>query len=249
LRTAWNSAQNELSELKDLASDLPESDARTIEPFILYLSGVIAQGTGDTASALTIFQSGSFSLSDLVNTHATPTGRDLAILAALNSILIVRLPDHPSHSLLTSLFSSLEPFALQTPNKNVHSAYHLVHATARSPEASVNMIKTKQYLSNALSAARETANNQLMCITLNFMSWKFFRGVVASQAEKSAGASHNLAKKGKDSLWISVADGALADTLEMQGKLDEAAAVRKEAVEAAGRLPAAMQRLADVGER
>ena len=72
------------------------------------------------------------------------------------------------------------------------------------------------------------------------MSWKFFRGVVAEQAEKSARASQTLARKGKDPLWISVADGCLADTLEVMGKGAEAEAVRREGWEVTERLPATM---------
>ena len=74
------------------------------------------------------------------------------------------------------------------------------------------------------------------------MSWKFFRGVVAEQAEKSARASQGLAKKGRDPLWICVADGVLADTLEVQGKGEEAEKVRREGWEVAGRLPGVMMR-------
>jgi len=73
------------------------------------------------------------------------------------------------------------------------------------------------------------------------MSWKFFKGVVGEQAEKSGKATQTLAQKGKDSLWLSVADEALAETLEAQGKRDEAEAVRREGREIARRLPLGMQ--------
>lgn len=78
------------------------------------------------------------------------------------------------------------------------------------------------------------------------MSWKFFRGVVGEQAEKSAKASVSLAKKGRDSLWMSVADGVLGETLACQGKGEEAEMVRKEGLEIAARLPVSMQREVDV---
>ena len=70
--------------------------------------------------------------------------------------------------------------------------------------------------------------------------------MVAEQAEKSARASVNMAKKGRDTLWIGVADGVLAETLEVQGKGPEAESVRREAREVAGRLPASMQREVEV---
>lgn len=87
-----------------------------------------------------------------------------------------------------------------------------------------------------------------MTITLNFMSWKFFRGSVGDQAEKSARASVQLAKKGRDSLWVSVADGVLAETLEGRGKGEEAEGVGREGREIAGKLPRGMQRFVGDGE-
>lgn len=76
-----------------------------------------------------------------------------------------------------------------------------------------------------------------MCITLNFMSYKFFKGVVGEQAEKSARASENLAKKGMDALWKSVSAGVLGDTLEMVGRGEEAEKIRSRGREIARGLP------------
>ena len=68
---------------------------------------------------------------------------------------------------------------------------------------------------------------------------------MGEQAEKSARASLQLAKKGKDSLWIGVANGKLAETLDKQGKGEEADAVRREGLEVAGKMPGSMQREVD----
>lgn len=85
-------------------------------------------------------------------------------------------------------------------------------------------------------------------MTLNIMSWKFFRGVVGDQAEDSARASQNLAKRSGSNLWISVADRLLADALEVQGKHAEAEAARAEATGVAEGLPEGVRRSED-GER
>ena len=74
------------------------------------------------------------------------------------------------------------------------------------------------------------------------MWWKFFRGVVGDQAEKSARASQNLARKGMDRLWISVAAGVLSETLDVMGRVAEAEAVRVEGMEIAKSLPQSMWR-------
>ncbi len=172
------------------------------------------------------------------------TRRDLSILAALNRILILRDPSHPRHSDLDPLLASLEPLCTTHINKNIVSAYYLVRATAHLTDP---IIKTKQYLQHALQAAKVVANTQLTGITLNFMSWKFFRGVVGDQAENSARASQKLAKKSGDNLWISVADGLLAESLEVQGKTAEAEGVGREGREIAEGLPVGLRRFVDEG--
>ncbi|MCJ1393033.1 hypothetical protein MMC18_005905 [Xylographa bjoerkii] len=251
-RTSWSAAKEELSLLKANAADLPEPQLAPISIFIHYLDALIHQATGDLDSALAIFQSSIFALptssSNATTSLPLQPHRDLALLAALNTLLIIRSPTHAKHSLFPTLLSQLEPLALANPSKNIHAAYYLLRATSPTSTTSdpaPGIVKTKQYLQSALKAAKHTANNQLMCITLNFMSSKFFKGVVGEQAEKSARASLQLAKKGRESLWIGVANGVLAETLEKQGKGEEADAVRREGWDVAGRLPVAMQREVD----
>ena len=65
---------------------------------------------------------------------------------------------------------------------------------------------------------------------------------MGEQAEKSARASLSLARKGGDRLWWSVADGVLGDTLEVQGKGQEAEGVRSEGREIAGSLEGGLWR-------
>jgi hypothetical protein len=84
-------------------------------------------------------------------------------------------------------------------------------------------------------------------MTLNFMSWKFFKGVVGEQAEKSARASQTLAAKGRDVLWGSVAAGVLGDTLEVGGRREEAEKVRGEGLRIASGLPEEILKAMEVG--
>lgn len=80
------------------------------------------------------------------------------------------------------------------------------------------------------------------------MSYKFFKGVVGEQAEKSARASENLARKGMDALWRSVSAGVVGDTLEMAGKGEEAARVMGVGREIARGLPEGVCRWEEEGE-
>jgi deoxyxylulose-5-phosphate synthase len=234
--------------VKDVQGDFKEE----VTLYFSYLDAVIHQVTGDLDRALAIYQSPEFSLPSTGDGNYSKTRRDLSILSALNTLMIIRPSSHPSHHRLSSVLSSVEPLALSHPSKNIQAAFHFVHAIILSPASAADALvsdgvdipnlRTKQKLQSALTAAKQSSNNQIPCLVLNFMCWKFFTGVVSEQAEKSARASQVLARKIQDALWISVADGVLAETLETQGKWAEAEATRKEAREAAARLPLGMRR-------
>ncbi len=236
-RTDWVSALASLQELKTIANQLGSGIPDSLNSLILYLTGTIYQGTGNVAAALEIYQRSALALRPQGNAAARGPS-EVAILAALNAILILREPSHPNHQHVGALISTVEQFCLHHPNKNIVSAYQLIRATSLNNP----IIKTKEYLQIALAHAKSVTNHQLTCITLNFMSWKFFRGVIGEQAEKSAKAATTLAKKCQDSLWTSVADGMLANTLEVQGRFAEAEVTRQQAVVMAQGLPPAMQR-------
>ncbi|KAL8732009.1 MAG: hypothetical protein Q9181_004086 [Wetmoreana brouardii] len=232
-RTAWSTAQKHFQELKESIRRIAQKPG-LLELYTQFLNSIIHQGTGDLDAALSIFQSSCFSITNPIT--CSPAHLDLAILSTFNSILIVRTPFHPSHHLLPSLLSSVEPYLPRIKSsKCLSSAYNLILAT--SPHPTPTIVKTKQYLQLALQAAKSAQNNQLVCITLNFMSYKFFKGVVGEQAEKSARASENLARKGMDALWQSVSAGLVADTLEMAGKGEEAERMRRVGREIARGLP------------
>ncbi|KAL8830234.1 MAG: hypothetical protein Q9191_001548 [Dirinaria sp. TL-2023a] len=244
-RTAWSAASDRLRLLKEdmnaMQGDVP-ADLRVI---VIYLEALIYQGTGRLDPALRIFQSPTFSLPHPNKPAPSKHCLDMSILAALNSLLIIRsrTPTSPEVALL---IDRLGPLCAENTNKALMSAYNLILAIAPSAET---IVRTKQCLQNALQAAKVVANNQLMCMTLNLMSWKFFRGVVGQQAEKSARASQSLANKGKDTLWMSVSAGLLGDTLEIQGRVSEADAVRAEGRKIAGALPELVQRVQTDGLR
>ncbi|OJJ43782.1 hypothetical protein ASPZODRAFT_135808 [Penicilliopsis zonata CBS 506.65] len=238
-RTDWDLARHSLADVREVTEELNTVDTATIECLIEYAAGIIAQGTGDLKAALTFFQSPLLSLSSGASkTARNDPRRDLAILAALNAITIVRDPEHPEHHRLAILLNSIEPFCKSSPNKYLEAAYYLVCATVHTEST----IQTKQFLQQALQSATAISNSQITCITLTFMSWKYFRGVVGEQAEKSARAGRAMAKRANDRLWVSVTDEMLAETLEIQGKNDEARAVREEGQRIIMGLPPTLKR-------
>lgn len=239
-RTDWDSARQTLKELGEVAEELGDSLPDTISCLMEYAAGVIAQATGDLKGALNIFQTLTPSLTSSVSkTARNDPRRDCAILAAINTALILRDPAHPWHSNLASVMSTIESFCKTSPNKYIQSAYYLICATVQTG----SNIQTKQFLQQTLQSAAAINNSQITCITLAFMSWKYFRGVVGAQAEKSARAGYAMAGRASDRLWISVADGMLAESLDKQGKEEEAGRVREEGHRVMMGLPPGLKRV------
>lgn len=238
-RTDWDMAGTSLKELRQVVQEIGPSIPKPIECLMEYAAGTIAQATGDLAGALNIFQSPLLSLSSSASkTTRNDPCRDTSILAALNTILLIRDAAHPSHSHLPTVMATLESFCSTSPSKYIQAAYFLVCATVQTEST----IQTKQYLQQALQSATAISNSQITCMTLTFMSWKYFRGVVGEQAEKSARAGRAMAKRANDRLWASVTDEMLADTLERQGKGDEAQGVREEGQRLIMGLPPGLKR-------
>jgi hypothetical protein len=240
-RTDWDLAGQTMKELRQAAAELGDSLPDTLQCLMQYAGGIIAQGSGDPRSALTAFQDPIFALPGSASkTSRNDACRDTSILAALNTILILRNPLHPSHAQLPNVLATVEPFCRSSQNKYIQAAYYLVCATVQTGST----IQTKQYLQQSLQSATAIGNCQITCITLTFMSWKYFRGVVGEQSEKSARAGRAMAKKANDRLWVSVTDDMLAETLDRQGKAPEAAGVREEADKVMAGLPPALKQMA-----
>lgn len=238
-RTDWDFATQSLKDLRQATQELGPEVPRSIQCLMEYATGTIAQATGDLVSALAIFQSPLLRLSPSSSKISrNDPYRDICVLAALNSVLILRDPAHPSHSQLPAILSTLESFCQASPNKYIQAAYFLVCSTVHTEST----IQTKQYLQQALQSATAISNSQITCMTLTFMSWKYFRGVVGEQAEKSARAGRAMAKRANDRLWASVTDEMLADTLERQGKGEEASSVREEGQRLVMGLPPGLKR-------
>ncbi|KAJ5980027.1 hypothetical protein N7481_007325 [Penicillium waksmanii] len=238
-RTDWDYASQALKTLRQVTQELGPNLPKSIECLMEYAAGTISQATGDLASALTIFQSPLLTLSPSASKISrNDPYRDICILSALNTVLIIRDPAHPAHSHLPAILTTLESFCQHSPNKYIQAAYFLVCSTVHTDST----IQTKQYLQQALQSATAISNSQITCMTLTFMSWKYFRGVVGEQAEKSARAGRAMAKRANHRLWASVTDEMLADTLERQGKGEEASSVREEGQRLVMGLPPGLKR-------
>ena len=171
---------------------------------------------------------------------------DIALIAALNSLLIIRHPNYEDRHKIEILSAQLSQHCPHHPNRQIQSAYNLVNATL---PLTTTIIGTKQSLHLALEAARATQNIQLTCMILNIMSWKFFQGVVGEQAEKSARASQNTAKKVGDKLWMCLSAGVVWEHLEAAGRTEEAELCWEEGCQVALSLPLDVRKATGLGDK
>ncbi len=191
----------------------------------LYLKGVFNQGTAKLAKALEVWQDPRFAL-DTSGSFKPVKGRideDLAILAALNRVWIMQNPDFIDEIKVQELVDFFTPVCVDHPDKEIKTACNLALAAIYSPALSIH--KAKRHIQLALSASQETSNNHHLSISLNVLRCRLFENVVGVQALKSAKAGSTQAKRGGNILWMSVAEGMLAQSFEMQGALDDARSV------------------------
>jgi hypothetical protein len=240
-RGDWKSASDTLADGLKSATELGNVLPAEMRCLLAYLQGVIYQGTGDLQKALSSFQRPELALPPQNTiTAQIDVCRDTAILAALDSVLILRDPRQPQTHRMDGILESVQPFCVSSSSKYIQAAYNLVRAAIHPDEEA--SIKRKEYLQYAFKAATAITNNQITCIALSYMSWKIFSGVIGAQAEKSSWASRAMAQKAGNGLWVSVADNLLANTLDREGKTQQAMQIRNEALKNAATLPEALTR-------
>ncbi|KAI0005172.1 cohesin loading factor-domain-containing protein [Xylariaceae sp. FL0662B] len=184
-----------------------------------YLAGVYRQGTGDLNAANAIFSNRIFSLDtdETRNGRRRPVEIDVSLLAAFNRIWIMQHPDHRNDRLTRELLEQLQPLCTDHPNLEIRTAYNLVLAAVQT-NPPISMTSVKMHLTTALNNAQTLGNVQTLSIALNLMRAKLFQSIVGDQALKSAKAASNQAKKSGNTLWMSVADGMLAQSYDVQGQ-------------------------------
>lgn len=187
--------------------------------FALYLAGVYHQGTGDLETALLLYEDQRLDLD--VNLRETggrkPAKTEISILAALNRLWILQSPSYMDDVTTSALLEQLLPICTNHQDLEIRAAFDLVRATVKTnPPASMQTVK--QSISLALRHAQKTSNVHCLSIALNVMRSQLFENVVGEQALKSAKAASAQARRSGNLLWMSVADGMLAQSQEAQGQ-------------------------------
>ena len=231
-RSSWSIAKQHLNSAHIMTSSWSSPSVYML-CLLRYLEATYYQGTGQLRDALTMYDG----LSTIEKGHAFDVDRaidDIVLLANLNSMMILHNPQNENQQSVESRYALVSQYCSNHPSRQMQSAFQILKAMLPMTNT---ITGAKQALHVALEAAKVMQNNQLLCMVLNIMYWKFFSGVVGDQAEKSARASQSMAKRLGNGLWIFLSAGVLWEHLEAAGRADEAEACWEDMVDAAGLLP------------
>lgn len=225
-RTQWVRVHDCLEKIKALS---PKPEDGRLGLLVLYVTGVYHQGTGDLHGALRIFNDQRFAIPD-ADTSSGSTGAaapsEVALLAALNKIWIMQEPSYRDDYQVAELIEKIKPYCFDHPDVDIRTAFNLALAAIQTePRQSIQTVK--RHIQAGLKWAQNANNTHLLSISLNLMRAMLFENVVGDQAVKSAKAGRAQANKAGNMLWMSVGDGMLAQTEEMQGQVEQAARLRQ----------------------
>ncbi|KIW56670.1 hypothetical protein PV05_05310 [Exophiala xenobiotica] len=253
-RGSWQKASSMVSAIHRISEDVGNNFPLSMKSALLYLEGVILQGTGNTAQALEIYQSPMLSLEQK---HSSPSTRpkadhqistsyhadsditrNMCILAAMNTAFILQDPQHAQHNRQAYLVNNLSTAVQSCGNKYIQAHYSLLVSVL-----STTTLTAKQYLRSAMEAAKAIGSTQTTALALVYMQEKLFRGTVDEQAIKCARAASHQVRRWGDPMWMHVAAGLEAEALEINGLLGDAQQRRADAEASWDKLPEAVKRL------
>ncbi|KAI1170301.1 hypothetical protein F4777DRAFT_125508 [Nemania sp. FL0916] len=218
--TRWDEVKSCVSQLETL---ITPASGSTVKLYSMYLAGVYQQGTGNLQAAINIYSHPSFSTytDEARRGQHKPAEFDVALLATFNLIWIMQDVHYRNDQRTQELLEQIRPLCLDHPNMEIRTAYNLVMAAIQTnPPVPMTIVKT--HISTALSNAKNLADVHTLSIALNLMRAKLFQSIVGDQALKSAKAASTQARRSGNTLWMSVADGMLSQSFEVQGAMVEA---------------------------
>ncbi|KUI52682.1 hypothetical protein VP1G_00250 [Cytospora mali] len=225
-RTQWIRVHDCLQKIEALN---PKPEDGRLGLLVLYVTGIYHQGTGDLDRALQIFNDQRFAVPDADTTPSNAGSippSEVALLAALNRIWIMQEPSHRDDYLVAELIEKIKPYCSDHADVDIRTAFNLALAAIQTePRQSIQTVK--RHIQAGLKWAQNANNTHLLSISLNLMRAMLFENVVGDQAVKSAKAGRAQANKAGNMLWMSVGDGMLAQTEEMQGQVEQAERLRQ----------------------
>jgi hypothetical protein len=231
-----STAKNTVTMLQERASYKPFSGVEPYARMLYYLSAVLDQSNGSFESALATYSLPELSLPDAGS--ATDFKTDIAMLAVMNRLLIIRDPAHPEHYLTQVLFAQLQPLCTNHPNLYIECTFRIIQAITNAGE-SINRQKT--LISSTTNRAQKLGNIQLTSICLNYMSDRFFAHQVGGQPIQSVRAARNYSKQGRSVLWRAVSCGLAISTFQRNGLHEDAQNCQQALEEIKETLPPALR--------
>lgn len=224
-RTQWSRVHDCISKIDALR---PKPEDGRLGLLVLYVKGVYFQGTGELEKADRTFSDPRFDFAASDNAPSDSAGTappEVSLLAALNRIWIMQEPSRRDDQQTTELLEKVRPYCADHADVDIRTAFNLVAAAIETnPPQSIQTVK--RHISTGLKFAQAANNTQLLGIALNLMRSCLFDSVVGDQAVKSAKAGRAQAQRAGNLLWMSVGEGMLAQTEEMQGQVEEAERLR-----------------------
>lgn len=225
-RTQWAKVSDCIQKIEGLR---PKPTEGRLGLLALYVKGTYYQGTADLDAAYRIFSDERFAIAAHDSPEAGSPGTipaEVSILATLNRIWILQEPSRRDDEQTMELLEKVRPYCTDHPDIDIRTAFNVVAAAiVTDPPQSIQTVK--RYISSSVKSAQMANNTQLLGIALNLMRSCLFESVVGDQAVKSAKAGRQQAQKAGNLLWMSVGEGMLAQTEEMQGQVEEAEVLRR----------------------
>lgn len=243
----WQAANESLHEASAISEALGDMFPINMKHALLYLRGIMFQGTGDLNAALQAYQSPLFNLqqqssstsaakasNQITSSHFADSDvtRNFSILALMNSAFIIQAPNHPQHNRLSSFIKALDAAVQSCGNKYIQAHFSLLISVLSGTTLTV-----KQYLKSAMEAGKAIGSAQTTALSLIYMQEKLFKGVVDEQALKCAKAATHQTRRWGEPLWTHVAASLEAQALEINGFEADARRRREDAVAVFETLP------------
>jgi hypothetical protein len=245
-RDDHKTAADALSGLKKRVSSSPYNNEEAFSRTLSYLSAIHDQTSGSLDSALATSSTDALAVPE--KGQATPARTDIAILAALNRLLILRDATRPQSAQVGLLLAQLKPLCEDHPNQYLRMAFRLVHAF--HSETSVPISHQKKTVQQAVGHAQEisqkTQNFEFVAMTMCYFVARFFADTVGEKSIQAIRAARSQALKSKKPIWLAVAAGLCAHTYRRNGLGEETERSGREFEAVRAQLPLALRGSDDV---
>ncbi|KAF4554145.1 Cohesin loading factor-like protein [Elsinoe fawcettii] len=214
IRSNWTQANAQLTQIGNKFSSSALADHRQM---LLYLDGVIKQGSGDLRGALNSYNTPELSVPSPPTTKISGADLETRLVATINRTLILK-SSASTNAEGQALLQQIAPICDKYHNQAIQAAAKMLQAT---PNPSMQVIQLKEFLQHSLQIAQRLKNQQLKTLLLNVMNARFFMGIVGDQANKSSTTAWQLARQMRSPLWMAVSGQNLAYTHSLHGRVEE----------------------------